>query len=50
MLEITDKQLLIFDEINRVRILKYIASGLIKYKGGRATNEYNDNANSSNEF
>lgn len=33
MLEITDKQLLMFNEINRIRILKYIAIGLIKYKG-----------------
>lgn len=33
MLEITKKQLLMFDEVNRARILKYIALGLIKYKG-----------------
>ena len=33
MLEITGKQLLMFDEINRIRILKYIVLGLIKYKG-----------------
>lgn len=32
MLEINKKQLLSFDEINRARILKYIALGLIKYK------------------
>lgn len=33
MLEINKEQLLSFDEINRMRILKYIALGLIKYKG-----------------
>lgn len=33
MLEIDKKQLLSFDNANRVRILKYIALGLIKYKG-----------------
>lgn len=33
MLEINEKQLLQFDEINRVKILKYIALGLIKFKG-----------------
>lgn len=33
MLEINKKQLLSFNEINRVRILKYIALGIIKYKG-----------------
>ena len=32
MLEINKKQLLMFDEVNRARILKYIALGLIKYK------------------
>ena len=32
MLEINKEQLLMFDEINRTRILKYIALGLIKYK------------------
>lgn len=32
MLEITEKQLLSFDNINRARILKYIALGLIKFK------------------
>lgn len=31
MIEITRKQLLSFDDINRARILKYIAKGLIKY-------------------
>ena len=31
MLEVTEEQLLSFDEINRVRILKYIVLGLIKY-------------------
>ena len=33
MLEINEKQFLNFNEINRARILKYIAMGLIKYKG-----------------
>ena len=33
MLEINREQLLEFDEVNRARILKYIALGLIKYKG-----------------
>lgn len=33
MLEINEEQFLSFDEINRARILKYIAMGLIKYKG-----------------
>lgn len=33
MVEINKEQLLSFDEINRLRILKYIALGLIKYKG-----------------
>ena len=33
MLEINKEQLLIFDNVNRARILKYIALGLIKYKG-----------------
>lgn len=33
MLEINKKQLLMFDEVNRARILKYIALGLIKFKG-----------------
>lgn len=33
MLEINKEQLLSFDEINRIRILKYITLGLIKYKG-----------------
>lgn len=31
MLEINEKQFLMFDEINRIQILKYIAMGLIKY-------------------
>ena len=38
MLEINKKQLMSFDEINRLRILKYIATGLIKYKES-GTNE-----------
>lgn len=33
MLEINKNQLLSFNDINRVRILKYIALGIIKYKG-----------------
>lgn len=32
MLEINKKQLLMFDDVNKARILKYIALGLIKYK------------------
>lgn len=32
MLEINKDQLLMFDEVNRARILKYVALGLIKYK------------------
>lgn len=31
MLEINKKQLLSFNEKNRIQILKYIAMGLIKY-------------------
>lgn len=31
MLEINEKQFLMFDEINRIKILKYITMGLIKY-------------------
>ena len=31
MLEITAKQLLSLDNMNRARVLKYIAMGLIKY-------------------
>lgn len=33
MLEINKKQLLNFNDINKIKILKYIALGLIKYKG-----------------
>lgn len=33
MLEMTKEQLLLFNNVNRARILKYIAMGLIKYKG-----------------
>ena len=40
MLEITKKQFLSFDNVNRARILKYIAIGLIKYIGDD-TNENN---------
>jgi len=32
MLEINKEQLLSFDDINKVRILKMIALGIIKYK------------------
>lgn len=32
MLEINKEQLLIFNNVNRARILKYIALGLIRYK------------------
>jgi len=39
MLEITKEQLLMFDNVNRARILKYIVLGLIKYKGEWITNE-----------
>lgn len=33
MLEINSEQFLSFDNVNRVRILKMIAIGLIKYTG-----------------
>lgn len=33
MLEITTEQLLMFDEVNRIRILKYIVLGVIKCIG-----------------
>lgn len=33
MLEINKEQLLMLDDVNRARILKYIALGLIRYKG-----------------
>lgn len=33
MLEINREQLLNFDKVNRIKILKYIALGIIKYKG-----------------
>lgn len=33
MLEINKKQLLSYDNINRARILKYIALGIVKYIG-----------------
>lgn len=33
MLEINEKQLLSFDNVNRARILKMIVLGLVKYKG-----------------
>lgn len=34
MLEINKKQLLSFDDVNKARILKYIALGIIKYIDG----------------
>lgn len=37
MLEINKEQLLNFNNVNRVKILKYIALGVIRYKG--ETNE-----------
>lgn len=49
MLEINKKQLMSFDEINRLRILKYIAAGLIKYKES-GTNEHYSKSNKTNEF
>lgn len=36
MLEINKEQLLSFDDINKARILKMIALGIIKYKGDDA--------------
>lgn len=33
MLEITKKQFLSFNKVNRAKILKYIVKGLIKYIG-----------------
>ena len=33
MLEITKQQFLSFNNVNRARILKYIALGIIKYVG-----------------
>lgn len=33
MLEINKEQLLNFDKVNRIKILKYIALGIIRYKG-----------------
>lgn len=32
MLEINKNQLLSFNEVNRARILKYIALGIVRYK------------------
>ncbi len=49
MLEINEKQLLSFDNVNRARILKMIVLGLVKYIGDD-TNECNNNANSTNEL
>lgn len=39
MLEITEEQLLSFDNVNRARILKYIVLGLIKYIPARNTKQ-----------
>lgn len=39
MLEITKQQLLQFNKVNRARILKYIALGLIKFVEGGNQNE-----------
>ena len=33
MLEINKEKLLMFEDVNRAKILKYIALGLIRYKG-----------------
>lgn len=33
MLEINKKQLISFDDINRIKILKLIAQGIVIYKG-----------------
>lgn len=44
MLEINIKQLLSFDNVNKVRILKMIAQGKIKYKESD-TNEHINNTN-----
>lgn len=33
MIEITKEQFLAFDDVNKVRILKYIVLGVVKYKG-----------------
>lgn len=49
MLEINKKQLMSFDEINRSRILKYIALGLIKYKESDK-NEFYNKSNKTNEL
>jgi len=35
MLEINKKQLMSFDDKNKVRILKMIAQGIVAYKGER---------------
>ena len=45
MLEINKQQLLMFDDVNKARILKYIALGLVKYK----ESDTNDR-NKTNEF
>lgn len=43
MLEITTKQLLSFDNVNRARALRDIAAGLVKYIPEKVTNEENYN-------
>lgn len=41
MLEINKEQLLMFDDVNRARILKYITLGLIKFKKEQMKNDNN---------
>lgn len=40
MLEINKEQLLNFNNVNRVKILKYIALGVIRYKGEKNERVY----------
>lgn len=49
MLEINEKQLLSFDNVNRARILKMIVLGLVKYIGDD-TNEHDNSNYSTNEL
>lgn len=49
MIEINKKQLMSFDEINRLKILRYIAMGLIKYKES-GTNEFYNESNKTDEL
>lgn len=39
MLEINEKQLLSFSDIEKIKIMKLIILGKIKYKGSKVTNE-----------